>query len=69
MTPEAYEKLKGNVFETYKDVNLKVFKKQGDGLCKCHCDICDKDYEISLMTLRERRHAGYNPCVFCNPIG
>ena len=26
------------------------------------------DYEISLMTLRERRHAGYNPCVFCNPI-
>ena len=69
MTPEAYEKLKGNVSETYKDVNLKVFKKQGDGLCKCHCDICDKDYEISLMTLRERRHAGYNPCVFCNPIG
>ena len=69
MTSEAYEKLKGNVFETYKDVNLKVFKKQGDGLCKCHCDICDKDYEISLMTLRERRHAGYNPCVFCNPIG
>lgn len=69
MTTEAYEKLKGNVFETYKDVNLKVFKKQGDGLCKCHCDVCDKDYEISLMTLRERRHAGYNPCVFCNPIG
>ena len=66
---EAYEKLKGNTLDTYKDVNMLEFKKQSDGLCKCHCNICDKDYEISLMTLRSRRAAGHNPCIFCNPIG
>ena len=69
MSDLAYNKLKGNPLNTYNDVNMITFKDQGDGLCKCHCNICNNDYEISLMTLRTRRYANQNPCTICNPIG
>ena len=71
MTPEAYEKLKEryNSLHTYQDVNMLEYNAQGEGLCRCHCDKCGNDYEISLMTLRTRRYMKQEPCTVCNPIG
>lgn len=69
MSDTAYNKLKNKPYNTYSDVNMVNFVPHGNGLCTCHCDICGKDYDIDLMTLRTRRYANQNPCTYCNPIG
>lgn len=69
MSDKAYDKMKGKPLETYSDVNMTKFIKHGNGLYTCHCDICNNDYEIDLMTLRSRRYANQIPCTVCNPIG
>ena len=68
VSDDAYKKMKKSPLYTYSYANMYTFVPQRDGLCKCHCNICGNDYEISLMTLRTRHYARQNPCIICNPL-
>lgn len=66
MSDEAYEKLKNSPITTYSYANMLEFNN--NSICVCHCNKCNRDYKIHLMTLRTRKYANQEPCTYCNPL-
>jgi hypothetical protein len=59
-------KIKDQYRDRYKKINIKDVKKD---VVIIHCDICQKESELTKQLLYERHKRDYNVCLHCNPIG
>ena len=65
---EYFKRLQEKSLKTYSWANMKLFKSNNKGNCICHCDLCNNDYEINLLSLRTRKSHNKVLCTICNPL-
>lgn len=66
ISDDAYNRVKQNSINTYSYANMLDFNN--NSICTCHCNKCNNDYKIHLMTLRTRNYANQELCTYCNPL-
>lgn len=66
VSDDAYNKLKQTPINTYSYANMVEFNN--NSICTCYCNKCNQNYKIHLMTLRTRKYANQELCIYCNPL-
>lgn len=66
-TDEFKNRTHNKAYTTYKYANMLNFKYNGE-ICTCFCDICKKEFDIDLHTLRARKTRNHILCTYCNPL-
>jgi hypothetical protein len=70
--PTQSEIVKTKIKNISKDkllIRFPFIKEINNDILKCHCDVCNNEYEITRVLLNERNREGYGLCTLCNQVG